>query len=251
MASSPGRYALAAAAALLLRPLQSSGASASASDGVCSNYGTDGWHYGTYQETLLPSSSPNGLGWTWEQCAAECCSRDISQCSFWTLQLNGDEACIMMTGQGQYSDTGGHVEGDRDEDCCSPPPPSPGAWSFTWSDEFEGEDGDPLDSSVWGYETGYVRNNEAQYYSTRLENSRIDNGHALIDARQDFWNGHEYTSASRTTKNKKSFLYGRFSLRAKIDVRAGSWPAWWWLPDVGGWPQGGEIDMMEFYNNKL
>lgn len=95
------------------------------------------------------------------------------------------------------------------------------------------------------------KQNEAQYYSTRIENSRIDNGHALIDARKDNWNGHTYTSASRTTKGKKTFLYGRFSLRAKIDVRSGSWPAWWWLPETGGWPIGGEIDMMEYYQWKL
>jgi hypothetical protein len=38
-------------------------------------------------------------------------------------------------------------------------------------------------------------------------------------------------------------------MRAKIDVQMGSWPAWWWLPPNGrtSWPDGGEIDMMEFY----
>ena len=50
---------------------------------------------------------------------------------------------------------------------------------------------------------------------------------------------------------KKSWLYGRFSIRAKIDTRQGSWPAWWWLPNKGGWPQGGEIDMMEYYQQSL
>mmetsp|Transcript_39047 Transcript_39047/g.82123 ORF Transcript_39047/g.82123 Transcript_39047/m.82123 type:complete len:731 (+) Transcript_39047:94-2286(+) len=230
-----------------------SSSSQASSDGICSNYGTTGYHTGTYSVTLDPSDSPNGLNWTWEQCAAECCARDISQCSFWTLQLNpgSNQFCLLMTNQGSYSDTGGHIEGDRDEDCCFANPTAPGAWRFVWSDEFDGADGDPLDGTTWGYETGYVRNNEAQYYSTRLQNSRIDDGHALIEARRDSWNGHEYTSASRTTRNKRSFLYGRFALRARIDVRAGSWPAWWWLPDAGGWPQGGEIDMMEYYQNKV
>jgi hypothetical protein len=49
---------------------------------------------------------------------------------------------------------------------------------------------------------------------------------------------------------RKSFKYGRFEMRARIDIRAGSWPAWWWLPNSGGWPRGGEIDMMEFYQGK-
>ncbi len=122
-----------------------------------------------------------------------------------------------------------------------------GAWQFQWSDEFNGT---AVDSSMWGYEIGYIRNQELQYYTNRTENSRSENGTLLIQALQDNWNGHPYTSASRTTRNKRSFLYGRLEMRAKIDARAGSWPAWWWLPDSGGWPLGGEIDMMEFYQGK-
>lgn len=130
--------------------------------------------------------------------------------------------------------------------------PAPGAapaggWAFSWSDEFNGT---AVDAAVWGFENGYVRNQEAQYYSNRTENSRIEDGKLLIRALRDNWNGREYTSASRTTRGKKSWRYGRFELRARIDVRAGSWPAWWWLPNTGGWPKGGEIDMMEFYQNK-
>ncbi len=121
---------------------------------------------------------------------------------------------------------------------------SGGGWKFDWSDEFSGPS---IDAAVWGYETGYVRNSEDQYYTNRTENSRIDSGNLLIQARRDNWNGHEYTSASRRSMGKKFWLYGRFEMRAKIDIRQGSWPAWWWLPNSGGWPAGGEIDMMEFY----
>ena len=124
---------------------------------------------------------------------------------------------------------------------------SVGGWQFSWSDEFNGPTVDP---ATWGYEIGYVRNNEAQYYTSRTENSRIDNGNLLIQALRDNWSGHAYTSASRITSGKKSFLYGKFEMRAKIDIRQGSWPAWWWLPNTGGWPKGGEIDMMEYYKNK-
>ncbi|MEO7426542.1 MAG: family 16 glycosylhydrolase [Fibrobacteria bacterium] len=120
-------------------------------------------------------------------------------------------------------------------------------WKLAWSEEFNAQ---AVDASVWGFENGYLRNNEAQYYSNRSENSRSDGGTLLIRALRDDWNGHAYTSASRTTRGRKSWQYGRFEIRAKIDVRAGSWPAWWWLPDAGGWPRGGEIDMMEFYQSK-
>jgi beta-glucanase (GH16 family) len=122
-----------------------------------------------------------------------------------------------------------------------------GGWQFSWSDEFNGTS---IDASVWGYENGYVRNSELQYYTTRLENARIDNGTLLIAALKDNWNGHKYTAASLRTMGKKSWQYGKFEMRAKIDVRQGSWPAWWWLPNAGGWPRGGEIDMMEFYKGK-
>lgn len=49
-----------------------------------------------------------------------------------------------------------------------------------------------------------------------------------------------------------TLTYGRYELRAKIDIRSGSWPAWWlWSrPDAAGWPGEGEIDMMEYYRGK-
>jgi beta-glucanase (GH16 family) len=123
-----------------------------------------------------------------------------------------------------------------------------GGWKFSWSDEFSGP---AIDTSVWGYESGYsIRNQELENYTNRPENSRIDNGNLLIQALRDNWNGHEYSSASRRTMKKKSWLYGKFEMRAQIDIRLGSWPAWWWLPNIGGWPKGGEIDMMEFYQGK-
>jgi beta-glucanase (GH16 family) len=123
-----------------------------------------------------------------------------------------------------------------------------GGWEFSWSDEFSGP---AIDTSVWGYESGYsIRNQELENYTNRPENSRIDNGNLLIQALRDNWNGHEYSSASRRTMKKKSWLYGKFEMRAQIDIRQGSWPAWWWLPNSGGWPKGGEIDMMEFYQGK-
>jgi uncharacterized repeat protein (TIGR02543 family) len=122
-----------------------------------------------------------------------------------------------------------------------------GGWMFSWSDEF---DGPALDRTRWGNEIGYVRNSEKQYYTDRTENARIDNGMLLIQGLHDNWNGREYTSASVSTENKVRLTYGRYEMRAKIDVRSGSWPAWWlWSrPDAAGWPKEGEIDMMEFHS---
>lgn len=45
-------------------------------------------------------------------------------------------------------------------------------WELVWEDNFD-VPGLP-DSAVWGYETGYIRNGEAQYYTeSRLENARV------------------------------------------------------------------------------
>jgi beta-glucanase (GH16 family) len=123
-------------------------------------------------------------------------------------------------------------------------------YHLVWSDEFDVE-GLP-DSKNWGYERGCsVRNNEDQYYAeAREKNSRAEGGFLIIEAHREAMSGCEYTSANLRTMGKRSFKYGLFEIRAKIDIRKGSWPAWWWLPNSGGWPRGGEIDMMEFYSGK-
>ncbi len=128
--------------------------------------------------------------------------------------------------------------------------PSKDNYQIVWSDEFN-VNGLP-DSKIWGYEKGCsVRNNELQYYAeAREKNSRIEDGFLIIEAQKETMSGCSYTSANLITK-KRDFKYGLFELRAKIDIRQGSWPAWWWLPNSGGWPKGGEIDMMEYYKGNL
>ncbi|MBN1601852.1 MAG: family 16 glycosylhydrolase [Chitinispirillaceae bacterium] len=128
--------------------------------------------------------------------------------------------------------------------------PSYDNYELVWGDEFD-VDGLP-DSKNWGYEVGCsVRNKELQYYAqAREQNSRVEDGVLIIEARRETMNGCSYTSANLLSK-KRDFKYGLFEIRAKIDIRQGSWPAWWWLPNSGGWPKGGEIDMMEFYKGNL
>ncbi|MFP2905789.1 family 16 glycosylhydrolase [Pyxidicoccus sp. 3LFB2] len=124
----------------------------------------------------------------------------------------------------------------------------PTNWRLVWQDEFDGT-GLP-DATRWGYEVGYVRNNESQYYTQgRVENARRENGQLILEARRDGWNGHAITSASIITKGKKSFLYGRIEVRAKLPMGKGTWPAFWMLGtdiDQVGWPACGEIDIMEY-----
>ncbi len=114
-----------------------------------------------------------------------------------------------------------------------------------------------------------------QYYTReRRENARIEDGILIIEARQEnytnpqfipedhknYWKrsrpNAEYTSASLTTRERASWVYGRIEVRAKLPTGTGMWPAIWMLGinmDKVGWPTCGEIDFMEIvdYNHGI
>jgi beta-glucanase (GH16 family) len=122
-------------------------------------------------------------------------------------------------------------------------------WILVWSDEFQ-YSGSP-DPLKWGYETGLVRNYEAQYYTSRLENAEVKEGSLVITARKEDYEDAAYTSASINTKGRFSFHKGRVEVRARLPEGRGVWPAIWTLgvniddPEVT-WQACGEIDIMEF-----
>lgn len=136
-------------------------------------------------------------------------------------------------------------------------------YKLVWSDEFN-NNGKP-DSTNWIFENGFVRNNEQQWY--QAENAHCINGNLIIEARRenklnhsytagsDDWRKNrefaEYTSSSLLTKGLRSWLYGRFEMRAKLDCRLGLWPAFWTLGENGDWPHNGEIDVMEYYQKTI
>ncbi len=126
------------------------------------------------------------------------------------------------------------------------PEQSPAGWTLVFSDEFD-RPGAP-DPAKWGYETGYIRNGEKQYYTTRSENVRVEGGHLVIEGRKEAYQGYAYTSASVNTEGRFELLYGRVEVRAKLPTGNGSWPAIWMLGTnrrEAGWPACGEIDIME------
>ena len=58
----------------------------------------------------------------------------------------------------------------------------------------------------------------------------------------------KYSSARLLTRERYSFKYGLFEARLRLPVGQGVWPAFWLLGanlDQVGWPQCGEIDVME------
>ena len=89
-------------------------------------------------------------------------------------------------------------------------------------------------------------NNEAQYYTDRPKNVRVENGRLIIEALKEDFYGSKYTSSRIKTTN--SWKYGRFQIRAKLPKGVGTWAAFWGLPTdwkYGSWPNSGEIDILE------
>jgi beta-glucanase (GH16 family) len=121
-------------------------------------------------------------------------------------------------------------------------------WQLVWADEFS-QDGAP-NPKDWGYEEGFIRNNEKQYYMRdRRENARVEGGRLIIEARKDGPADRPISSASLTTRGRREFLYGRIEARAKVPTGRGTWPAIWTLgTNIGeaDWPRCGELDILEY-----
>lgn len=126
-------------------------------------------------------------------------------------------------------------------------------------DDFSGSS---VDSNKWGYELGYVRNNETQRYTNT--NAEINDG--ILALRGKKASDGSWTSASIISKGHFAFMYGKIVARVRACNWNGSFGAFWTLgdsfefgykengsPDTLGewWAYCGEFDVMEFYNGKL
>ncbi len=137
--------------------------------------------------------------------------------------------------------------------CLGAATPAHATWALVWSDEFNGT---TLDAAAWNTVTGTGcpslcgwGNAELEYY--RPQNVTVSGGNLVITSRAESYSGSNYTSGKITTSGKKSFLYGRIEMRAKLPVGGGMWPAFWMMPQdnvYGGWASSGEIDIMEASN---
>lgn len=125
------------------------------------------------------------------------------------------------------------------------------SWELVWSDEFD-YDGLP-DSTRWSYDVGGHGwgNQELQFYTeAREQNARVDGDVLIIEAHKESGFARDYTSARLVSKDKGDWTYGRLEVRAQLPRGRGTWPAIWMLPTKsdygnGGWPDTGEIDIME------
>ena len=134
---------------------------------------------------------------------------------------------------------------------------------LVWSDEFDGTG--ELDPALWGYETGFVRNEELQWYQE--DNAVREDGFLVIEGRTEdrpnpdyipgssSWKTNretiEYTASSITTEDRFEWQYGHLVVRAKVTNFMGTWPAIWTLGTECEWPSNGEVDVMENYGGNI
>lgn len=132
------------------------------------------------------------------------------------------------------------------------PPENPNmpAWHLEWSDDFDGTE---LDETVWSKtDSGTPDWQKAQSKDERcfelsdgtLKLKGIRNDDTSEDPR-------EYLCGGIWSMNKKAFGPGSIQVKARLGKGApGAWPAIWMMPfkSEQGWPNDGEIDIMERLN---
>ena len=137
-------------------------------------------------------------------------------------------------------------------------PPPPAGWTTVFGDNFAGSAGSAPSSSNWFYDIGTgFGTGEKEHTTNSTSNVYLDgNGHLVLKAIN---NGGTWTSG-RIESTRDDFQAppgGELEMTASIEQPnpangLGYWPAFWALGSPmrtgGGWPQSGEIDMMEDVN---
>jgi beta-glucanase (GH16 family) len=119
-------------------------------------------------------------------------------------------------------------------------------------DDFHGPAGSPPNPGLWGYDvgSGWGKGTELETYTNSTNNVYLDGqGHLVIAAQKS---GDNYTSGRLVTRGKLAMTYGTMSASIKLPAGQGIWPGFWMVGtnlDTAGWPQSGEIDVVETFNS--
>jgi beta-glucanase (GH16 family) len=139
-----------------------------------------------------------------------------------------------------------------DANVVPPPAPQIKAWNIIFEDQFNSAGS--FDNNKWSY---CSRNSVpwAKFLTNSTDNVSVDGNNLVLTMDNKVIAGDNvaYHSGGIETRNKFKFTYGKVEVRAKFTQGAGSWPAIWMMPDTpayGGWPNSGEIDIMEHVNNE-
>jgi beta-glucanase (GH16 family) len=129
----------------------------------------------------------------------------------------------------------------------------PKVWTLVFEDNFNATGN--FDNSKWSYCTrdtpswAKYLTSTSDYASLDGSNLKLRMDNAIIPT--DLV---PYHSGGIETNGKFNFLYGKVEVRAKFTQGQGSWPAIWMMPATpvayGGWPNSGEMDIMEHVNNE-
>ena len=124
-------------------------------------------------------------------------------------------------------------------------------WALVWEDNFDGPANQLPDPARWRFDIGTDWGNaQLEYDTDRPENASLDgNGNLAITARREAYEGRAYTSARIKSQDLFEQAGGRFEARIRLPSGRGLWPAFWMLGanfDEVGWPECGEIDIMEY-----
>lgn len=123
-------------------------------------------------------------------------------------------------------------------------------WKLVWQDEFL-VDGKP-DSTKWSF-APRKKAAWACYCTDDTSTAVVKDGRLTLKGilSKSATDTATYQTGCVQTRNKFYFKYGKLEVRAKLGKGQGSWPAIWLMPQdnkYGGWPQSGEIDVMEQLN---
>lgn len=77
-------------------------------------------HYvfqGTIIEDFPANESPNGIYWTWEQCAKECYTHSSGECEFWTQNGHNGGGCQLKVSKSGGYVVSNYVSGYKNVNC--------------------------------------------------------------------------------------------------------------------------------------